>query len=255
MRSNIHLTLWARAVKAAGCVLALSVIFTTSCKQGTVTEVAQANPNAPATSPTPAQTLPVGSPTAAPIASLPRPGITPMAVTGAATPAPGASPAPGATPDPAPNMQHLNNGKMITVVGTQGAKDFATPPPIPTPTPAPTPIIEMVNGKIKQQWEAPAEFASLKSPLKVTPDIIKRGQYLYKNRCEICHGAEGKGNGGFNKPEYKQSTNLTSKVVQANTDGELFYKVSNFRDRHPSSRMLYSDEERWMIVAFLRTLK
>ena len=91
--------------------------------------------------------------------------------------------------------------------------------------------------------------------LKVTPDILKRGQYLYKNRCESCHGAEGKGNGFYNKPEYKQSPNLTSKVVQANSDGELFYKVSNFRDRHPSSRMLYSDEERWMIVAFLRTLK
>jgi mono/diheme cytochrome c family protein len=113
----------------------------------------------------------------------------------------------------------------------------------------------MVNGKIKQQWEAPAEYASLKSPLKATPDVIKRGQYLYKNRCEICHGAEGKGNGFYNKPEYKQATNLTSQVVQANTDGELFYKVSMNRDRHPSSRMLYSEEERWMIVAFLRTLK
>ncbi len=251
MRSNIHLTLWARAVKVAGCVLVLSVVFTTACKKGSVTEVAQANPNAPVASPTPDQALPVGSPSAAPLPSLPQvqPSATPTMATGAVTPAP------GATPDPAPNMRHLNNGKMIMVEGTQGAKDFPTPPPVPTPTPAPTPTIETVNGKIKQQWAAPAELASLKSPLKVTPDIIKRGQYLYKNRCEICHGAEGKGNGFYNKPEYKQSTNLNSKVVQANSDGELFYKVSNFRDRHPSSKMIYSDEERWMVVAFLRTLK
>ncbi len=254
MDSNIALTSWARAVKVTGSVLVLSVACLTGCNKGSVTEVAQANPNTAAASPAPTQVLPAGNPSAAPMPSIPP---TQLNTAPAATvpPAPGATPALGATPDPASKMTHLNDGKMITVVGSQGAKDFVTPTPVPTPTPAPTPVIEMVNGKIKQQWEAPTEFAAMKSPLKVTPDIIKRGQYLYKNRCESCHGSEGKGNGFYNKPEYKQSPNLTSKVVQANSDGELFYKVSTFRDRHPSSRMLYSDEERWMIVAFLRTLK
>lgn len=255
MLSNIPVTSWTRAAKATGCVLVFIVAGLTGCKKGSVTEIAQANPHTPpVASPAPTQAIPMANPSTTPLPGLPpvQPNTAP---TGAATPLPGAAPIPGTTPDPASKMIHLNNGKMITVEGTQGAKDFATPPPIPTPTPAPTVPIEMVNGKIKQQWEAPAEFAAMKSPLKITPDLIKRGQYLYKNRCESCHGAEGKGNGFYNKPEYKQSPNLTSKAVQANTDGELFYKVSTFRDRHPSSRMLYSDEERWMIVAFLRTLK
>ena len=260
MNNAHHLTLGARAVQVAGTALLCSLIFIVGCKKDSVTDVAQANPNTPAAAPAtePAATLPAGSSGAAPMPSLPatQPNAAPTPlVAGAASPMPISSLTPGATPDPASKVNHLNGGKMITVVGSQGAKDFATPPPTPTPTPAPTPTIETVNGKIKQQWQAPAEFAKMKSPLKVTPDIIKRGKYLYANRCEICHGAEGKGNGGFNKPEYKQSTNLTSTVVQANSDGELFYKVTNFRDRHPASRMLYSDEERWMIVAFLRTLK
>jgi mono/diheme cytochrome c family protein len=247
----VHLTL------GAG-ILVFSLFLITACKKETVTEVAQANANAPATtsSPDATQATQLANPNASPLpgASPVPPGAVPSPLpTGAIVP--GASPLPGATPDPAPNMKHLNNGKVLMVTGSQGAKDFVEPPPTPTPTPAPTPPVEMVNGKIKQQWEAPAEYASLKSPLKATPDVIKRGQYLYKNRCEICHGAEGKGNGFYNKPEYKQATNLTSQVVQANTDGELFYKVSMNRDRHPSSRMLYSEEERWMIVAFLRTLK
>lgn len=262
MNNAHHLTLGARAVHVAATALLCSLLFIVGCKKDSVTDVAQANPNTSAAAPAaePAATLPAGSSGAAPMPSLPatQPNAAPP-VAGAASPLPGAaspmSGAPGATPDPASKMNHLNGGKLITVVGSQGAKDFATPPPTPTPTPAPTPPIETVNGKIKQQWQAPAEFAAMKSPLKVTPDIIKRGKYLYTNRCAICHGDEGKGNGGFNKPEYKQSTNLTSTVVQANSDGELFYKVTNFRDRHPASRMLYSDEERWMIVAFLRTLK
>ncbi len=255
MCSKIHLTL--RAVQAFGCALILSVLLTTGCKNQSVTEVAQANPNAPAASPAPdaTQTLPVTAPSAIPSPGLPiQPGVAP-ADARAALLAQTASPAPGATPDPAASPNRSTGGKMITVVGSQGAKDFATPPPTPTPTPAPTPVVEMVNGKIKQQWEAPAEFASLKSPLKITPEIVKQGKYLYTNRCAICHGDEGKGNGGFNKPEYKQSTNLASKVVQANSDGELFFKVSNFRDRHPASKVIYSDEQRWMVVAFLRTLK
>jgi mono/diheme cytochrome c family protein len=255
MCSKIHLT--RRAIQTFGCALIFSIALTTGCKNQSVTEVAQANPNAPAASPAP--NAPQGIPATAPNTSqnpgLPiQPSVAP-ADARAALLAQAASPAPGATPDPAASPNRSTGGKMITVVGSQGAKDFATPPPTPTPTPAPTPVIEMVNGKIKQQWQAPAEFANLKSPITVTPEVVKRGKYLYTNRCAICHGDEGKGNGGFNKPEYKQSTNLASKVVQANSDGELFYKVSNFRDRHPSSKVIYSDEERWMVVAFLRTLK
>ncbi len=129
------------------------------------------------------------------------------------------------------------------------------PPPTPTPTPAPTPAVEVVNGKIKQKWQAPPEALNVKNPLKVTAEVTKKGQYLYKNRCEICHGSEGKGNGPYNDPKWTQATNLASKAVQANTDGELFYKISTSRDRHPASKVLYSEEERWMVVAFLRTLK
>jgi mono/diheme cytochrome c family protein len=151
-------------------------------------------------------------------------------------------------------MRHIDS-RSVPIIKGKVDPSLMGPAPTPTPTPAPTPVIEMVNGKIKQLWEAPAEYAKMKSPLKVTADIVKKGQGLYKNRCEICHGAEGKGNGPYNDPKWKQSTNLASQVVQANSDGELFYKVSSSRDRHPASKVLYSDEERWMIVAFLRTLK
>ena len=50
-------------------------------------------------------------------------------------------------------------------------------------------------------------------------------------------------------------TNLTSQMVQANTDGELFWKITNGRSPMPANRVRFDDEQRWHIVAYLRTLK
>lgn len=259
MIRNIHLTHTTFAIRSSVFALILSVLFTTACKKDSVVETAQANPNTTLATPAPAdpQGLPAGGPGTMPVPSVPQvqPNGLPTLPVGAPTPAPGASPVPGTSPSPASSIRQLNGGKVLKVEGNQTIGDFVVPTPTPTPTPAATPVIEMVNGKIKQQWEAPAEFANLKSPIKFTPDAVKQGKQLYMQRCELCHGAEGKGNGAYNKPEFKQSTNLASKVVQANTDGELFYKVTNFRDRHPASAKIFTDEQRWMIVAFLRTFK
>lgn len=244
MHSDTHLT--HPVIKL--CIIVVFIFSLIACKNTSVSNPAQANPAIaqnpvnPETTPTPAAAVP--SPNApTPVASIVIP-----------TPAPGSSASP--SPSGSPEIKHITDGKVPVIKGTQGdPNDMLGYKPTPTPTPAPTPSIVMVNGKIKQEWEAPAEFAELKSPLKVTPEIIKKGKYLYTQRCELCHGAEGKGNGGYNSPQYKQSTNLTSKVTQANSDGELFYKVSNSRDRHPSSKVIYSDDDRWAVVAFLRTLK
>lgn len=127
--------------------------------------------------------------------------------------------------------------------------------PTPPPPPAPTPKVEIVNGKIKQIWEAPAEFANLQNPVKNQPDAIKRGREYYNERCEICHGKLGRGDGAWARNYSKVPTNLASKVVQANTDGELFYKVTNARMPHPASKVRFTDEERWCIVSYIRTFK
>jgi mono/diheme cytochrome c family protein len=50
-------------------------------------------------------------------------------------------------------------------------------------------------------------------------------------------------------------TNLASRMVQANSDGELFWKITNGRSPMPAHRVRFEDAQRWQIVAFLRTLK
>jgi len=113
----------------------------------------------------------------------------------------------------------------------------------------------MVNGKIVQQWQAPPEAASETNPVKGQPDAVAIGRVYFLQRCSDCHGREGKGNGWLSPQLAKPPTNLTSKVVQANTDGELFWKITNGKPPMPANRARFTDEQRWYIVTFLRTLK
>lgn len=139
------------------------------------------------------------------------------------------------------------------------AKPALTPAPDPFP-PRPAPSVVMQNGKIVQQWQAPAEAAALVNPVKGRPNAAQIGRDFYMQKCVDCHGKEGKGNGymsALTKRDGKPlpPTNLASQMVQANTDGELFWKITNGKSPMPAHRVRFEDEQRWYIVTYLRTLK
>lgn len=160
------------------------------------------------------------------------------------------SPASPFEPQPGEKKQMLGN----IPVTVSPAKPMLTPAPDPFP-PRPTPTVVMENGKIVQQWQAPADAAKLASPVKNRPDAAQLGRELYMQKCVDCHGKEGKGNGWMAKMVAKPPTNLASQMVQANSDGELFWKITNGRSPMPAHRVRFDDEQRWNIVAYLRTLK
>ncbi|MDQ3012820.1 MAG: cytochrome c, partial [Acidobacteriota bacterium] len=134
------------------------------------------------------------------------------------------------------------------------AKPALTPAPDPFP-PRPTPSVVVQNGKVVQQWPAAAEASSMANPVKDRPDAAKIGRGFYMQKCVDCHGKEGKGNGYMSKMVARPPTNLASQMVQANSDGELFWKVTNGKSPMPAHRVRFDDEQRWYIVTYLRTFK
>jgi mono/diheme cytochrome c family protein len=139
------------------------------------------------------------------------------------------------------------------------AKPPITPEPDPFP-PRPTPTVVAKDGKIVQQWQAPAEAAKLVNPVKDKPNAAKIGREYYMQRCADCHGKNGQGNGWMSAQTKRDGkplppTNLASRMAQANTDGELFWKITNGKSPMPSSRIRFDDEQRWYIVTYLRALK
>jgi mono/diheme cytochrome c family protein len=100
-------------------------------------------------------------------------------------------------------------------------------------------------------WVAPADAKAMKNPVKG----IGNAKKSVETNCVSCHGPAGKGDGpaAAALPPPKPA-NWTSAAVQKETDGELFWKMSNGRGAMPPWKHL-PEKERWEIVNYIRTLK
>jgi len=100
-------------------------------------------------------------------------------------------------------------------------------------------------------WVAPPEAKSLKNPVKGVGDAKKTVEI----NCVSCHGPSGHGDGpaAAALPPPKPA-NWTSDAVQKQTDGEIFWKISNGRGAMPPWKHL-PEKDRWEIVNYIRTLK
>lgn len=103
------------------------------------------------------------------------------------------------------------------------------------------------------EWKAPASEKGKKNPEK-GPAAVAMGQKSAQTNCVSCHGPLGKGDGPAAAALTPKPANWTSAKVQAETDGELFWKISNGRGPMPPWKHL-PDKERWSLVAFIRSLK
>jgi len=99
-------------------------------------------------------------------------------------------------------------------------------------------------------WMAPADARNLKNPVNGVA-TAKRSIEAY---CAMCHGAGGRGDGPQAASLPVRPADWTSEAVQRQTDGELFWKISNGRGAMPPWKQL-SERERWELVNYIRALK
>jgi len=102
-----------------------------------------------------------------------------------------------------------------------------------------------------EAWRAPDSAKSVKNP--VAREVgLRLGKALYEENCVICHGASGKGDGEAAAGLKPKPRNLGDRLVQAQTDGELFWKLTEGRGNMPEWRNL-PEKERWSLVHYLRS--
>lgn len=105
----------------------------------------------------------------------------------------------------------------------------------------------------QEKWEAPAEAKKTKNPVKAGPDVINAAKQITTTQCAPCHGASGKGDGPAAAALPVKPADWTSKAVQSQTDGELFWKITNGRGPMPPWKHL-AETERWGLVHYIRSL-
>lgn len=99
-------------------------------------------------------------------------------------------------------------------------------------------------------WHAPADAASRPNPLATKPQTAAGGRKLFIRNCVECHGKDGTG------IEKKHSADLQLPVVQQQSDGVLFWKITNGNTgRGMPSFSKMPELQRWQIVLYIRTLK
>lgn len=107
----------------------------------------------------------------------------------------------------------------------------------------------------QQRWVAPKEADKIKNPITKNSGSIARGKAKYTQLCFVCHGTKGKGDGIGGMALKPRPANLTSSLVQSQTDGAIFWKISTGRPPMASYKEILTESQRWDVINYIRTLK
>lgn len=106
-----------------------------------------------------------------------------------------------------------------------------------------------------QTWVAPKSADTIENPFKDNKDAVKSGKKLFTSMCVICHGFKGKGDGVAGAALSPKPANFTLKAIQEQTDGALFWKLTNGKAPMAAYKDMLTEEQRWQLVNYLRTFK
>jgi mono/diheme cytochrome c family protein len=104
------------------------------------------------------------------------------------------------------------------------------------------------------KWAAPPEAKNVKNAVAKSDKVIADAKKIAEANCVACHGAKGVGDGAAAAALPVKPANWTTPAVQGETDGEIFWKITNGRGPMPPWKHL-AEKDRWALVHYIRTFK
>jgi mono/diheme cytochrome c family protein len=95
------------------------------------------------------------------------------------------------------------------------------------------------------------------NPIAATAENIADGQQAFSSYCMVCHGLDGQNTGvPFANMMAPAVPSLASAEVQAYSDGQLKWIIENgiYPSGMPASRGVFSDDDMWRMVLYIRHL-
>lgn len=104
----------------------------------------------------------------------------------------------------------------------------------------------------RQRWDVVAYAISMSTP----PEEVSRGQALYRENCESCHGRDGRGNGPNAAGLSTQPTDFTDQSFMADTPSQVLFDgiTSGIQPDMPAYSSTLDTNQRYSLVSYLRSL-
>lgn len=105
-------------------------------------------------------------------------------------------------------------------------------------------------------WPVPEKAAKTANPQKTDAASVSAGKALWGTHCASCHGKAGLGDGSKAAQLKTQPDDLSKAAFQSQSDGAIFFKISEGREDMPSFKKKLPDaDDIWSLVNYMRTLK
>lgn len=98
-------------------------------------------------------------------------------------------------------------------------------------------------------------YASLGGQRPVGAQALARGEVVYRNFCQVCHGPMGKGDGTVAQRGFPTPPSLLATNARQMTDDQIFTVLSKGRNNMPSYASQIDAEDRWRATLFVRSLQ
>ena len=113
-------------------------------------------------------------------------------------------------------------------------------------------LLPWANQVLGQEWMVPADQSAVVNPSAYNLENVKTGKDLYTLNCKSCHGDPGKNNPLALVP---LPVDIASERMHLNTQGGLFYKITNGRGIMPPFKTTLPEDDRWKLVNFIMNYK
>jgi mono/diheme cytochrome c family protein len=107
----------------------------------------------------------------------------------------------------------------------------------------------------RREWAIPPEAKAMKNPVDASEATLQSIKPVYNENCAQCHGYSGRGDGREARSHSTLPPDFTEPGrMSAQSDGELFYKISAGKRPMPSFKGRFTEEQRWQLVLLVRWL-
>lgn len=105
---------------------------------------------------------------------------------------------------------------------------------------------------LSQEWLVPPDQSAASNPSEYNLENVKKGKELYTRNCQSCHGDPGKNNPLALVPV---PVDVASEQMHANSEGDLYYKITKGKGIMPPFEASLSEDDRWKLVNFIMNYK